>query len=48
MKSTRRQFLGTTAAAVIVAGMKAQGKKPLPLKIQSPITHSTCPTITPC
>jgi predicted dehydrogenase len=26
MKFTRRQFLGTTAAAVIVAGMKAQGK----------------------
>jgi predicted dehydrogenase len=26
MKFTRRQFLGTSAAAVIVAGMKAQGK----------------------
>src|SRR5688500_14189902 len=26
MKSTRRQFLGTSATAVIVAGMKAQGK----------------------
>src|SRR5687768_15312685 len=26
MKFTRRQFIGTSAAAVIVAGMKAQGK----------------------